>query len=422
MEADAVVVTANFPAKLQPLFRPKRYKVLYGGRGGAKSWGIARALLIIATERPIRVLCTREVQKSIKDSVHRLLQDQIAALGYSALFEVTRDEIRCPSTGSLFLFAGLSDHTVDSVKSFEGVDIVWVEEGHSVTKRSWSILIPTIRKDGSEIWVSFNPELDTDETYVRFIVNTPPDCVLIEVNWQDNPWFPEVLRKEKDHLYKVDPEAAETVWGGKCRSSVEGAIYSREISDLVRDKRFRPVPHDPMLKVHTVWDLGWNDQMSIILAQRVSSEIRIVEYIEDSHKTLAEYVAILKERRFNWGSDFLPHDGAAKDYKTGKSAQEILQALGRSVQIVPRADIESGIKLARMLFPRVFFDDPKASRLVDCLKRYRRTIPVSTGEPATPLHDEYSHGADAFRYLAQCADRMVNENHKPINYPRIGVT
>jgi phage terminase large subunit len=185
------------------------------------------------------------VQKSIKDSVHRLLQDQIKALGYDGLFTVVRDEIRCNQNDGMFLFAGLSDQTVDSIKSFEGVDIVWVEEGHSVTKRSWTILIPTIRKDGSEIWVTFNPELDSDETYTRFVVNTPPDTVLIPMNWRDNPWFSELLKKEKDHLQRVDPEEYENVWEGKPKTVVAGAIYKNEIHKLIEDRRLRPFPTIP---------------------------------------------------------------------------------------------------------------------------------------------------------------------------------
>ena len=148
-------IEARFPPKLEFLFHPKRNKVAYGGRGGAKSWGFARALLIMAAQRPLRILCTREVQKSIKDSVHKLLSDQIEALGLGAVYQVLATEIR-GINGSEFLFSGLADQTVESIKSFEGVDIVWLEEARAVTRRSLRILIPTIRKDGSEIWFSFN--------------------------------------------------------------------------------------------------------------------------------------------------------------------------------------------------------------------------------------------------------------------------
>ena len=411
------------PTKLLFLFQPKRYKVAYGGRGAAKSWAFARALLTQGAASPLRILCGREIQNSIADSVHRLLSDQVVSLGLEGFYRITQTSIT-GANGTEFLFAGLRQQDVAKIKSFEGVDRVWVEEAQTVTKRSWEILVPTIRKPGSEIWVSFNPDMDTDETYQRFVEDPPEDSVVVNVNWHDNPWFPEVLRKEMEALKKRDPDAYENVWEGKCKSVVDGAIYLREIQAMHADKRFRPVPYDPMLKVHTVWDLGWNDQTSIILVQKLSSELRIIEYIEDSHRTLADYAADLRDRRYNYGTDFLPHDGAAKDYKTGQSAQELLSKLGRSVQIAPKLDVEQGIKAARLAFPRVYFDKDKALRLVDCLKRYRRSIPTTTNEPGAPLHDEYSHGADAFRYLATVANRMSNDDRnftKPLAYSNAGI-
>lgn len=412
----------EFPDWAEVLFQPKRYKVLYGGRGGGKSWAVARALLVQAAKTPMRVLCTREVQKSIKDSVHRLLSDQIAAMGLSGFYEVLDTEIR-GKNGSAFLFAGLLQHTIDSIKSFEGVDRVWVEEAHSVSKKSWDVLVPTIRKPGSEIWATFNPQLDSDEVYARFVLAGRADCVALKVNYSENPWFPQVLEDERLEAKRtMKPSEYEYVWEGKCLPAVEGAIYFDEVSAAEEQGRIRDVPHDPLLKVHAIWDLGWNDSMSIILAQRSASEIRIIDYIEDSHRTLVDYAQDLNAMRYQWGTDWLPHDGYSKDFKTGKSAQEILTAVGRSVPStldqVPRMDIEGGIKAARLVFPRIYFDKTKAARLIECLKRYRRHINQTTNEPGQPLHDEYSHGADAFRYLCVVSDQMTNTTgSKPIVYP-----
>lgn len=415
-------MSAQFPSKLAPLFKPARYKVAYGGRGAAKSWGFARAALILGAQKPMRILCAREIQRTIADSVHRLLADQVQDMDLTSHYRVLESEIRGVN-GTQFLFAGLRQQDVGKIKSFEGVDVCWVEEANTVTKKSWDILIPTIRKEGSEIWVTFNPELDTDDTYVRFVVRSPPDSALMPIGWRDNPWFPETLRKEKDHLQRVDPEAYENVWEGKCRTAVEGAIYKNEIQALMESKRVRPVPVDPMLKVHTVWDLGWNDQNTIIFAQRLGGELRICDYVEDSHKTYAEYVQILEAKKYRYGFDFIPHDGRAKSEQTGKSGEEVLRALGRNVRIVPNIGVEEGIKATRLMFPRCYFDIDRAQRLVDCLKRYRRHIPITTGEPATPLHDEFSHGADAFRYLALVADKMTNEEKmmKPLKYDNRGI-
>lgn len=412
----------ELPEKLQFLFQPSRYKVAYGGRGASKSWGFARALLIQGAAKPLRILCARETQTSIKDSVHQLLKDQISTLNLTSFYDVEERTIR-GKNGTEFVFAGLRQQTITSIKSFEGADVCWVEEAQVVSKKSWATLIPTIRKEGSEIWVSLNPELDTDDTYVRFIALPPPDAAVVAINWRDNKWFTQVMRKEKDHLLATDPDEYDNVWEGKPRAVVSGAIYRHEILSMHDGRRLRPVPYDPMLKVHTVWDLGWNDQTSIILVQRVQSELRIVEYIEDSHRTLAEYVSDLNQRRYNWGTDWLPHDGASATIQTGLSAQEILRKLGRDPKVIPRLDVEQGIKAARLAFPRCYFDCDKAIRLVDCLKRYKRSIPVTTGEPGSPVHDEYSHGADAFRYLAMIADKLGNDDMKmkPIQYSNKGI-
>ena len=401
----------QFPEKLQFLFSPSRYKVAHGGRGSSKSWTFARALLVQGSATKLRIGCFREVQKSIRDSVHRLLRDQIEVMGLGSFYDVLDTEIR-GKNGTVFLFSGLSNQTTDSLKSFEGIDRAWIEEAQSVSKKSCNILIPTIRKDGSEIWVSFNPELDTDDTFVRFVVNHPPDSVVVEVNYNDNPWFPEILERERVHCQLTNPEDYGQIWDGRCRTSVVGAIYANEVGDAIRSGRICNVPYDPKLKVHAIWDLGWNDSMSIILAQRVRSELRVIDYIEDDHKTLDWYAAELTSKRLNWGYDWLPHDGNTRDFKTGKSTAEILTAFGRRTKIVPNIGVEAGIKAVRMMFPQVYFDKTKSARLIECAKRYRRNINQATNEPGTPMHDEYSHGADTLRYMAVVADQLSNEGER----------
>lgn len=414
-------LVVDIPAKLTFLFEPKRYKVAYGGRGSGKSWSFAKALILQAFSKPLRILCTREVQKSIKESVKRLLDDQIQAMGLGGFFDSTETEIR-GKNGSLFVFAGLANHTVESIKSYEGIDRVWIEEAQTVSKKSLDILIPTIRKEGSEIWVSFNPELDTDEVWKRYVVNTPPNCIAVSCNYSDNPWFPSTLEAERRHCELTNRADYDWIWEGKCKAAVDGAIYYNEIVQATTDKRITNVPYNPELKVHTVWDLGWNDKMTIIMAQRHGSALYVIDYIEDSHKTLDQYVQLLKDRRYNWGTDYIPHDGRHRDFKYGKSTEEMLQSFGRSVQITPMMDIESGIKIARQSFNRIYFDQNKSERLVNCLKRYRRSINAQTLEPGAPLHDEYSHGADAFRYLCINADSMVNEEWGgAIVYPKLSI-
>ena len=401
----------RLPVKLAGLYQPRRYKVMHGGRGGGKSHGVAEVLLDMAARSPLRILCAREIQKSMRDSVHRLLKDKVVKLGLQGFYEVLDNEIR-GANGSLFLFSGLQSHTVDSIKSFEGVDIVWVEEAHGVSKKSWDVLIPTIRKDDSEIWLTLNPDMDTDETYTRFIARRSPDTWVCEINWRDNPWFPSVLDQERKKAKMMDPDSYDHIWEGKPRRVAEGAIYRHEIDALYSEERVCPVPYDPGLPVHTVWDLGWNDSMVIGMVQRGPQDVRIIDYIEDSHRTLDWYVAQLEKRPYRWGTDFLPHDGKTKNFQTGKSTQQQLMAMGRrDVQVLSAMNVEEGIKLARMLFPRCFFDESKTARLLECLRRYRRAIHTKTDEPMAPLHDEFSHGADMYRYIGQAIDLMRNSTH-----------
>jgi len=215
------------------------------------SWSIARALLILSVQRPLRILCARELQNSIEESVHRLLSNQIHLLGFDKFFDIQKQGIyrfpypteSGPKRGSEFIFYGIKSNT-NKVKSAEGLDIAWVEEAEKVSEDSWNILIPTLREQGSEIWVSFNPDEETDPTYQRFVVNAddigPDRLFLAQVNWTENPWFPEDLRQEKDFLYRVDPESAANVWGGLCRQNMSSQIFRGKYS--IAD--FTPPPSD----------------------------------------------------------------------------------------------------------------------------------------------------------------------------------
>lgn len=399
----------SFPAVFDFLFRPMRYKVALGGRGSSKSWSYARALLIIGASKKIRVLCTREVQKSIKDSVKRLLDDQIGALGLSGHYQSFETEIRAKN-GTEFSFSGLSNQTATSIKSMEGYDIVWCEEAQTISKKSWDILIPTIRKDNSEIWVTFNPSLDTDDTYLRFVTNPPPNCISKVVNYNDNKWFPDVLESERLHCLETNPKDYPNIWEGKCKPAVDGAIYADEMGNAIANGQICNVPYDPMLKVHAIFDLGFNDDMAILLVQRGVADLRIIEAINDSRKTLDYYSTLLKQKNYDWGEVWLPHDGKAKDYKSGKSSEDIMLELGWSVSIVPSMSIEEGIRMFRQVFSKCYFDKSKTANLIDSLKRYRRNINSRTEEADKPLHDSASHYADACRYMAIVADMLRNND------------
>jgi phage terminase large subunit len=401
-----VTVRAGFSARLKPLFEPYRYKVLHGGRGSGKSWAVARALLIQAARKPLRILCSREVQKSIKESVHQLLCDQIQALGFGERFRVLETEIR-GINGSRFAFSGLASHTVESIKSYEGYDLVWVEEAQTVSKRSWDILTPTIRKPGSEIWMTLNPWLSTDETYKRFVLAPPPDAWTLQVNFHDNPWFPDVLEQERAHCEATRPaDEYRNIWLGEPRRTADGAYYADQMAVARGGGRIRQVVHTATTPVNTFWDLGWNDTTAIWWHQYVAGEDRFLRCYEASGESLSHFAQVIQDAGYAYDVHYLPHDAENKSLQTGKSTYDLLRELlpGHRFEIVQRVeDVLEGINATRLrLEGPVFFDATGCESGIVALENYRKEWdPKLEVFRQKPLHDRYSNLADAFRQWAQ---------------------
>jgi len=410
------IAQAEFPEKLSILFDSARYKVLYGGRGGAKSWGIARALLIIGARKTTRILCAREFQTSIRDSVHKLLSDQIIAMGLIDFYEITQNAIR-GKNGTEFSFVGLKNN-VANIKSYEGCDICWVEEAQTTSKLSWNVLIPTIRKEGSEIWISFNPELETDETYQRFIVNTPENSIVQRINWSDNPWFPETLRLEKDALFVRDREAYNTVWEGVCRQTVDGAIFAKEMQQAEFDGRITRVPYDATKPVLAIFDIGWADATAVWFLQFIGMETRLIRYYETNQTTMSEILAKMQTFGYVYDTLYLPHDAQNKTLAAnGRSIEDIVRNAGFNVRIIDRVPIADSINAARTIFSKCYFDRENCHEGLQCLRHYKYDVNPDTGTfSQKPLHDNYSHGADAFRYIGLMINEPKKAKVKKINY------
>lgn len=399
----------EFPEALECLFKPARYKTLYGGRGGAKSWGIARALLLQGTTKPLRVLCAREMQTSITQSVHKLLKDQIAAMGLSGFYEVQNYVIK-GMNGTEFTFHGLK-HNIANIKSIEGVDVCWIEEAQTVSKSSWDTLIPTIRKDGSEIWISFNPSLEADETYQRFVVSPPTGAIVQKINWADNPWFPDVLRQEMEDLKAKDYDAYLNVWEGHCKQTLDGAIYANEVRAATTAGRFTKVPYDPSKPVHTYWDLGRADKTAIWFVQMVGFEFRVIDYYENQGKALGHYLKELQGRLYVYGDCWLPHDANNELLASEQTIAQQCRAFGFKVRVTPKTSVVNGINAARTVFATCWFDSEKCADGLQALRNYRYEVDPETQQYSTnPLHDWASHGADAFRYFAV----SLKEEAKPV--------
>ncbi len=233
--------------KFAPLFKPKRFKVFYGGRGGLKSWSFASALSIIAAQSPKRILCTRELQGSIRESVHKLLNDTIYRIGIDHFYDIQQSTIRGRNESS-FIFEGLKNNTT-KIKSMEGIDICWCEEAEAITDYSWDLLIPTIRKPGSEIWISFNPADEMDATYQKFIAPyedtiqnqgyyEDDHIYVCKVGWQDaeaRGWFPAELKAEMEKMKKQNYHKYLHIWEGECNTDYEDSIIKPEWFDAAID-------------------------------------------------------------------------------------------------------------------------------------------------------------------------------------------
>lgn len=423
---------AEFADNLQVLFQPKRYKVLWGGRGAGRSWGIARALLILGTQRAIRVLCCRELQKSIAESVHALLKDQIEALGLGHLYRVEVAKIY-GKNGTIFSFEGIKNNTT-AIKSYEGIDYCWVEEANKVSKASWEILTPTIRKEtplnwreigmvkpdfAAEIWISFNPELDTDFTYVRFAKNQKLKPVShvgsagqiwvshesdtissVKMTWRDNPWFPHVLRGDMEEMKEADYDSYLNVWEGHTIQQLEGAVFKKELRKLRESGRIMEVPYEPEVPVDCFWDLGRRDKTAIWFAQEVGMQWRVLEYYENSGEDITFYLKELQNKDYFYGTHYLPHDAKHKKLVYKHSIEQQVRAKFENVVILRKTSVADRVNMARMFFSKCYFDEMNCADGLGVLGRYRFT--VTDGQYSNePLHDDASNGADAFGYMAQ---------------------
>jgi len=382
-----------------PFLEPNRYKVVFGGRGSGKSFSIAQLLVLRAFKEPTRILCAREIQRSISDSVLQLLNDTIQRLGLTDFFDVQKSQI-IGKNGSRFLFLGLSNN-ITKVKSYEGLDICWVEEAESVSYTSWETLIPTVRKKGSEIWVSFNPNDEMDDTYQRFVVNPPPKAYVKKVNYNQNPWFPEELEKERLYLKNKNEDLYNHVWEGEVLSNRDGAYYAKFIpNDQIVDFKV-----EPNIPVDSYWDLGVSDSTCIWLVQQIGMEIRVVDCYENQGEGLQFYINWLHDWRAKhqavFGEHYAPHDIQVRELGTGKSRLETARKLGIHFRVVRRLSIEDGIHAARAILPKCYFEKTNTKDGLQALRRYRKEFDEKKGiYKPHPLHDWSSHYADAFRYFA----------------------
>lgn len=421
----AAVARIQLPRKVSFLLdQARRYKVLYGGRDAVKSHSVCRAALVRGITKPTKFLCGREILKSVDESIYALLSGLVTKLGLEYFYEVKRDEILgrygTQAWGTKFVFTGLR-FNVSELKSYEDFDVAIVEEANNVSLVSWDTLIFTIRKEGSEIWVTFNPELETDETFRRFITNPPEDAIVVHLTWRDNPWPSTVLSADREKMRAERPDDYNCIWEGRPRTTLADAIYAEEMKAAERDGRITKVPYDPSAAVHTFWDLGYGNHTSIWCGQRVALEWRMLKYLENSNKFLPYYIGELQKLSYVWGTDYLPHDGESKSLGAD-SIRKQMEDLNREVEVLPNDSILVGINAARNVFPSVYFDREGCDQGIQCLRHYRwkkNTDGIVVSKE--PLHDEWSDGADGFRTFAMARNKAVDARRRaPRGQPGAG--
>lgn len=421
-------MSLQIPEAFDFLFQPSRYKVTYGGRGAAKSESYARALLARGMSKQEGILCARELQVSMADSVHALLEHTINENEeFTNFYKVGQKEIT-GKNGTFFIFKGLK-HNISEIKSTHGITICWVEEAQVVSDKSWETLIPTIREEGSEIWVSFNTKNPTDPTYQRFVLKQRTNAIVKEVSYLDNPFFPKVLDDERKDLLTTDPEAYEHVWGGKFDTRYSGAVYAKSINQ----KQIKSIPYDPQRPIYTSWDLGYDDATAMVFYQLAKNEIQVIDYYESNFEDIQHYCEVLYGAKiivdirspengsvlkwhfgerideirsgynYTGAKHYVPHDAAYKlQAASGRSIVEQATEFGIQLHVVQATNQQNSEQALRKTLPLCWFNDDTTKDLVHALMSYHYEFDEERKiYGKNPVHDWSSHGADASELMAR---------------------
>jgi phage terminase large subunit len=390
-----------------PLLEPARYKGVHGGRGSGKSHFFGELLVeeCLASKGTLAV-CIREVQKTLAQSSKRLIEAKIRDMGVGPDFRVFTDKIETPGDG-IIIFQGMQDHTAESIKSLEGYRIADVEEAQTLSARSLTLLRPTIRAPGSQIWFRWNPRRKTDAVDDFLRSKKPDNSIVIEANWRDNPFWTQELEDERQLDLKLYPERYEHIWEGGYATAFEGAYFARQLREAMAQGRIGRVAADPLLRIRAFFDLGGSgataDAMSIWIVQFVGQEIRVLDYIEGVGQVLAYYVNELRKRGWENALCVLPHDGVNENNISGKRYEDHVRDAEFQVQVVPnqgKGAAAMRIEAVRRIFPRCWFNAATTEAGREALGFYHEKKDETRNVGLGPEHDWSSHAADAFGLMA----------------------
>lgn len=407
----------------EPLLAPARYKGAWGGRGSGKSHFFAEMLIDDAIREPgetggagLLSVCIRQVQKSLKQSSKRLIEAKLQSLGLGERdgFKVYKEAIQTPGDG-VIAFQGMQDHTADSIKSLEGFKRAWWEEAQSGTAYSLSLLRPTIRAPGSELWFSWNPRRKSDavDRMLRG-AELPTGATVVKASWQDNPWFTAELEQERLDCLRMEADQYEHIWGGDYVTSVSGAYFAKHLALAREQGRIGRVAADPLMTTRAYWDIGGTgakaDACAIWIVQFIGREVRVLRYYEAVGQPLATHVEWLRRSGYEGCQCVLPHDGASHDKVYAVSYESALKAAGFDVRVIPNMGAGAAmarVEAVRRLFPAIWFNNAPAGDVEDATEAgrdalgwYHEKRDESRNIGFGPNHDWSSHGSDSFGLMA----------------------
>lgn len=417
----------------EPLLEPARYKGAYGGRGSGKSQFFAGLIVDDSLAiRGLNTVCIREVQKTLKQSAKKLIENKLAELrlGERHGFKVFNEVIKTPGDG-VIIFQGMQDHTAESIKSLEGFNRAWIEEAQTLSTFSLSLLRPTIRAPGSEIWASWNPRRKQDPIDRLFRgEEKPTDAACVRANYSDNPWFPAELEQERLDCLRIDPDQYGHIWEGDYVTVSQGAYYAKQLAEARVQGRICRIGVDPLMALWAFWDIGGAgakaDATAIWIVQFVGKEVRFIDYYEAQGQTLGTHAQWLRDNGYGRAEMILPHDGRQTDKMFDVSYESELRKAGFSVPY-PMDNAGTGaafkrVEASRRLFPQMWFDAEKCAAGLDAIGWYHEKIDEARGVGIGPEHDWSSHGADAFGAVSVAYEILSAPKAKPkeINRPLFG--
>jgi phage terminase large subunit len=424
----------EFPRAYRDLFREGWRDLVYrGGRGGGKSHAVGGALVITGARSQTRIVCAREIQESLRDSVKQLVEDKISDYGLESYYTVKKDEIE-GLNGTRFVFKGMWRNP-DALKSLEGADIFWGEEAAKFSSRSIRLIRPTLRKPKSRMIWTYNPEFDHDPVDKLFCGEhgpPPPSndyplgSIVKDVSWRDNPWFEaSPLKAEMENDYRINPAMADHVWGGDYMTVQEGAYYAKQLIKARDDGRICQVVRDPLMQIRAFWDIGTRDHTAIWIAQWVGNEIRIIDHYEAAGQPLSAHLEWLRRGDYDGCLCVLPHDGDHVNHITANAFESHIRDAGFQTQVVKNQGKGAALKRVealRRLFHLIWFNEDTTRQGVKAIAAYHEKRDEQRNFGLGPEHDWSSHSSDALGLMAIAYEEPRKNKGSVLNMPNYGTT